>query len=569
MADLVEQPLLLEYAERRIAGVRRSQRAIGVPSPSQADGLAALIHDEPTLASLAFALGASEVGALSPDESRLHTGSVVDQRTQAHVRRQILAGDDPLGDVLCILRSASERRKSGAVLTPGPIVQAMVSWAATVCQPARVIDPGSGSGRFLLAAGRQFPNARLVGIELDPLSALLARANLATSGLGARAEVRLADFRTTPLDGFIGRTLYIGNPPYVRHHLISREWKSWLKSEATAMGMKASALAGLHVYFFLSIARRAATGDCGALITAAEWLDVNYGQLVRDLFVDRLGGQSITIVDPKAQPFPGTATTGAVATFAVGGTVTSVRFGRVESLDRPAALESGRRVGRPRLLANPRWSHFTRTSPRTPSGYVELGELCRVHRGQVTGANKVWIAGAHSSDLPAEFLRATVTRAVELFRAGAELGENVTLRHAIDLPADLALVSRQQRVAVDAFLRVARQMGADRGYVATHRAAWWAIALRDPAPILATYMARQAPAFVLNRVGARHLNIAHGLYPREQMSDSLLRKLAQYLRNSATTYGGREYSGGLTKFEPREMERIAVPTPQLLLEMIT
>ena len=77
------------------------------------------------------------------------------------------------------------------------------------------------------------------------------------------------------------------------------------------MGLPASTLAGLHVYFFLKIARKANSGDYGAFITASEWLDVNYGQLVRDLFVDRLGGLSVHVIDQKAEPFPGTATTGA------------------------------------------------------------------------------------------------------------------------------------------------------------------------------------------------------------------------------------------------------------------
>ena len=89
--------------------------------------------------------------------------------------------------------------------------------------------------------------------------------------------------------------------------------------------------------------------------------------------------------------------------------------------------------------------------------------------------------------------------------------------------------------------------------------------LREPAPILATYMARRTPAFVVNRAGARHLNIAHGLYPREPASPELLRLLAEYLRTSVTRREGRTYAGGLTKFEPREMERLLVPEPHRLL----
>ena len=406
-----------------------------------------------------------------------------------------------------------------------------------------------------------------MAVELDPLPALIARANLAAAGMAARSEVRVEDFRLSPLNGFNGRTLYIGNPPYVRHHLIDAVWKAWLKAESDAMGLKASGLAGLHVYFFLSIASRARAGDYGALITAAEWLDVNYGQLVRDLFLDRLGGQAVYIVEPKAEPFPGTATTGAVTTFKVNGKPTSARFARVDSLDGPDSLTGGRAVRRERLVAESRWSHFTRTPREVPEGYIELGELCRVHCGQVTGSNRVWIAGPHSSGLPAEVLLPTVTRAVELFRAGWELADSGILRRVIDLPADLSVFAGQQRAAIDRSLTFAKQQGAHQSYTATHRPTWWTVNLREPAPILATYMARQAPAFVLNSADARHLNIAHGLYPREPMPDGLLVKLVHYLRGATTMHGGRVYAGGLTKFEPREMERIAVPEPATLLGM--
>lgn len=323
----------------------------------------------------------------------------------------------------------------------------------------------------------------------------------------------------------------------------------------------------MHVYFFLSVARRAKAGDYGALITAAEWLDVNSGQLVRELFLDRLGGQAVHVIEPKAEPFPGTATTGAITIFTVNGKPASARFARVDSFDSLDSLAGGRQVGRDRLIAESRWSHFTRAPREVSAGYVELGELCRVHRGQVTGANRVWIAGPHSSGLPDEVLFPTVTRARELFHAGWVLADDDALRRVIDLPTDLSVFTDKDYDAVQKFLKQAEKMGACTGYIAQHRKAWWSVGLRDPAPILATYMARRAPAFVLNRAEARHINIAHGLYPRETMGEKLLVRLLQYLRGASSTHGGREYAGGLTKFEPREMERILVPEPSLLLEM--
>ena len=91
--------------------------------------------------------------------------------------------------------------------------------------------------------------------------------------------------------------------------------------------------------------------------------------------------------------------------------------------------------------------------------------------------------------------------------------------------------------------------------------------LREPAPLLATYMARRAPAFVLNEASARHINIAHGIYPRQPMAGGTLARLADYLRVSVNLGQGRTYAGGLVKFEPREMERLPVPAPELLLTL--
>ena len=371
----------------------------------------------------------------------------------------------------------------------------------------------------------------------------MARANLAVSGMAHRSEVRVEDFLTSDLGGFSGRTLYIGNPPYVRHHLISPEWKAWLKEQAAGINLRASALAGLHVYFFLAISRRAKPGDYGALITAAEWLDVNYGQLVRDLFLNRLGGQGVHVVEPEAQPFPGTATTGAITTFIVNGKPKSARFARRKQMSDLGNLSGGRRVRRERLIAERRWSHFTRIPTEAPEGYIELGELCRVHRGQVTGANHVWIAGAHSEGLPNDVLFRTVTRAKELIQAGPVLSDVDELRRVIDLPTDLSTLDEGDLGAVQRFLTRAKEMGAKKSYVAQHRFAWWSVRLREPAPILATYMARRPPAFVLNKARARHLNIAHGLYPREDMTAEVLSALVKYLRGASSVQGGRGVRG--------------------------
>lgn len=481
----------------------------------------------------------------------------------ARLARAIKAGADPLGDAFLRIRSAPQRRPSGAVYTPKQIVRAMVRWSARIGSPSRIVDPGAGSGRFLFAAARVHRRAHLVAIESDPLAALLLRANARVLGLDRRMTVLVSDYRNVALKQAVGRTLFLGNPPYVRHHQIQRRWKEWFARSALKLNVRASKLAGLHVHFVVKTMQLARPGDFGAFVTSAEWLDVNYGSTVRDLLLDGMGGAGLHVIDARTQAFENAATTASIFCFKVGEPQPSMVVRSVERLSELGSLAQGVSVATSRLATSSRWSTIVRPGRRHPNGFIELGELCRVHRGQVTGANEVWIAGeAAAANLPDVVLRPTITKARELLRAEGVLSDPETLRRVIDLPQHLEELEDNDRRAVMRFLEWAKQQGAHQSYVAQHRKPWWSVNLKAPAPIVCTYMARRPPAFVRNLCDARHINIAHGIYPREAMTSAGLDALARWLNGHVGVEGGRTYAGGLTKFEPRELERVPIPKPE-------
>lgn len=521
-----------------------------------------------SLVALAVALGAEDAGGLSEPERALASGGepLRSPAELRHVRSLIRAGLDPLGDAYCAIRSPEDRRPLGQTYTPSTIIKSMVGWASDQGEPRRIVDPGAGSGRYLLAAAKKFPGAELHGADIDPLATLMLRANLAASGLANRATVHLGDYRALTLEKIDGRTLFIGNPPYVRHHLITPEWKQWLLATAARRGLDASGLAGLHVHFFLATAEHGQPGDYGTFITSSEWLDVNYGKLVRQLLLDGLGGESLHVLDPTAAPFADATTTGTITCFKMGQPTTKMKVRRVETVTDLGRLAKGRSISRERLAEANRWSVLTRVTPKLAEGHIELGELCRVHRGTVTGANDVWVQRGPTPNLPASVLFPSITKARELFGAGSRLDTVDSLRNVVDLPLDFDEFDADERKQIEKFLRAAKARHVHEGYVASNRKAWWSVGLREAAPILATYMARRPPAFVRNDAQARHINIAHGLYPRESMAAAVLDKLAAHLRSAVTLAQGRTYAGGLVKFEPKEMERLPVPNLALLTE---
>lgn len=522
------------------------------------------------LARLAIALGGLEAGgSLTIEEQRLaRAAAIMPSPSPDEVKAtadSARAGGDPLGDRLIAARSQLERRIRGQILTPMSITRPMVDWVVDR-SVTRIVDAGCGSGRFTFEFARR-SDVEIIAVDSDPLATLLTRAGVAALGRASQVTVLNANYLQLSLPRHHGRTAFIGNPPYVRHHELSSEVKAWGREASRRIGVPFSGLAGLHAHFFLATALHGQHGDVGCFVTSSEWLDVNYGETVRMLLLDGLGGDSVHILNPAATPFDDAAATAAVTCFEFGRRPGSMQMREVGEVASLSPLQGGRTVARDQLKQASRWTPLVRGAPKMPDDYVELGEICRVHRGQVTGSNAIWVVPAGAdTPVPERYLLPSVTRARELIDAGDRLESTARLRRVIDLPVDLEALDAEERLGVDTFLDSARASGVADGYVARNRRAWWSVGMRESAPLLATYMARRPPAFVRNVARARHINIAHGIYPREPLPDRALDRLAQALRAAVRPEMGRTYAGGLVKFEPREMERIPVPSVERLLE---
>ena len=519
------------------------------------------ITDEAALAGLCAALLPSatvvsvrERALLAAISSQPVATTAIDRTISA-----IQQGTDPLGECLLALRPAAQRRADGAVYTPATILAPMIAWLRTQGKPVRVVDPGAGSGRFILAAGAAFDNAQLIAVETDPLAALVLRTNLHLRGMTTRSQVLVDDYRRIKLPKIAGMTAFVGNPPYVRHHHIGARWKHWYTRNFKTLGIHASAMAGLHLHFFLKTALLASANDVGTFVTSAEWLDVNYGAALRKLLTQHLGVVGLHVLAPAVEGFSGTATTTAISCFRGAAPQTSVRVRAVNSLTELAALDSGAVVLPAQLDAATRWSSVIYPVQARDSDTVPLGELFRVLRGQVTGANRVWVFGDDRPSLPDSVLIPTITRAQDLIRVADRLESTASLRRVVDLAPDLDCYVGDEREQIDAYLTWARRHRADQGYIARHRRAWWSVGLREPAPILCTYMARRAPQFTLNVGEARHINVAHGLYPRQPMSERQLAAIVEWLNRNVEVGSGRTYAWGLIKFEPKEVQQLRIP----------
>jgi adenine-specific DNA-methyltransferase len=542
------------------ASHRRVRRGILAKMTIVAPTLA-ILPSERSIVRAALDLGARNIGgSLSESEralARLAEGErAVDEKELDELRTLIRAGEDPLGALFSTARSPHVRRANGAFYTPAAIVDPMVAWALSQ-NPRRVVDAGCGSGRFAAAVARARPDMPIVAIDLDPLATLMTRATLAVLEASA-VTVLQADYMTVEIGRSDGRTAWIGNPPYVRHHELAPNQKAWAATLGELLGHRTSGLSGLHAHFFLATASKAAAGDVGCFVTSAEWLDVGWGSIIRHLLLNGLGGLSLDLIEPRAVAFDDAMTTAVIVAFEVGAKPSELRLSVRSTPVALGAVGEGDRIARPRLEDSPRWTQLmTGRGMSSREGLVPLGSIARVHRGIATGANSFFVMPRDQAVERGleQWAHPAITRASEIFNADGEVRDEPGRRVIIDVPsrfnwrADRSLVS---------FLQSGKQSGANLGYIARHRTPWWRLGVGAPPPIVGTYMARRPPAFALNPDGLVPTNVAHGIYPIRDLDETKLRLLVERLNAASASFvgNGRTYHGGLEKFEPREMESL-------------
>ncbi|PKN55187.1 MAG: SAM-dependent methyltransferase [Deltaproteobacteria bacterium HGW-Deltaproteobacteria-14] len=130
------------------------------------------------------------------------------------------AADDPTlvpgpGEDLCHLLGDWRvfQKVGGHRWSLDDLLTGWLAWrVARDAPPARVLDLGTGVGSVLMMTAWHFPEARLVGVEAQAVSADLARRSLRYNGVAARAAVHDGDLRD--FDGAHGFDLVTGTPPY-------------------------------------------------------------------------------------------------------------------------------------------------------------------------------------------------------------------------------------------------------------------------------------------------------------------------------------------------------------------
>ncbi len=86
------------------------------------------------------------------------------------------------------------------------------AWANAPVDAARILDIGTGTGLIALMMAQRFPDAQIIGIDIDPEATEQARENVAGSLFADRIMINRED--ATKFEDKEGFDAIISNPPY-------------------------------------------------------------------------------------------------------------------------------------------------------------------------------------------------------------------------------------------------------------------------------------------------------------------------------------------------------------------
>ncbi len=473
-------------------------------------------------------------------------------------------------------------RAKGQFWTPDWIADAMVAYVL-LGGADTIFDPAVGAGVFFRSAktiaAQTNRRIRLSGSEIDPSALQQAGSNVLTTE--DLCNVELTDFVLQPPPGPL--KAIVANPPYIRHHRLSRPVKARLKALGVQLiGRPLDGRAGLHVYFLLRALQLLSPNGRLAFILPADTCEGVFAPLLWHWIARQYRLDAVVTFTPAASPFPGVDTNPIIVLIRNLPPADSFHWAKCVTPETGALREWIRSdfktepgndlVVCRRDLQEGVATGLTRAPVLAPHQGPLLADFAGVQRGIATGANDFFFLTreqAAALHLPAEFLVPAIGRTRDV--PGAAV--TATLLRQLNKQGRPTLLFCPDGRPLQDFpqpVRAYLQTGAARGLpektlIAT-RNPWYKMEFRTPPPFLFSYLGRRNTRFIRNLAGVVPLTCLLCVYPHRADQPSVA-ALWQVLRHRDTVANlalvGKSYGGGAIKVEPRALERLPIPRSAL------
>jgi len=430
-----------------------------------------------------------------------------------------------------------------------------------------ILEPSVGDGAFLSALADKLPQASLTALDIDEhvIEQLQAREEVGF----LKSDYFIGDFINYAAKWILGRKrfgLIIGNPPFIRKHNFSEEFKSALDELATAINYPRADLKNSWVAFLLASTVLLRDHGMVAFILPYEIMTVVYGQSALRYLLKIYERIDLFVSDEKAFPeidqdaiiFVARKRSDAPRGLFVQRVKSMDSLGNHAEVKIDITLEENLALELSSFLIS---SDALSSARRLRSELPTIGDYCTSAPGVVTAANEYFII--------------TEAKAIELGLMDHTLPVlkkgSLSTRQPIFRTKDFDAISEREpcrlvRITgpiealppeLKRYVEVGEQAGYHLRYKCRNREHWYEVPLVEKRASFIFKRSHEFPRLCLNEAGVHITDTAYGLNVREGYSD---RGICFSFYNSLTLLfaetDGRFYGGGVLELSPKEFRRL-------------
>lgn len=470
------------------------------------------------------------------------------------------------------------RKRFAQFFTPAAIAEVMAGWLLKNEQMETVLEPAFGLGIFSRVLLSKKKNLAIKGFDVDECIFNAAKKQFCTC---EKVHLLLQDYMYNDwennYDGIIC------NPPYFKFH--DYDNKSIVKEIERKLSCKLNGFTNLYTLFLLkSIHQLKPNGRC-AYIVPSEFLNSDYGKLVKLHLIKTKTLRHIIIFDAEEKVFDDALTTACIILCAKDNQTDKVKFSNISSAsdlhvirdlidDYPANSDVSISYRLDKLDPEIKWkNYYQKQQGKEFEHLVPFSKYAKVMRGIATGSNDFFsftIAKAKEYGIGDNYLLPCICKCTDVknqlftwddFNTLKNENKKVFLLNAFD----------EKDANVVNYLRKGENEGINKKFLTASRNPWYALEKRPPAPIWVSVFNRKGLRFVRNTANVSNLTTFHCVYLKNDLfSDVSVDLLFAYLLTDTARMifedNSREYGNGLQKFEPNDLNKGMMIDLQLLSE---
>lgn len=464
--------------------------------------------------------------------------------------------------------------KSWVNSSPPPLIaEFMARWVLDNPACQTILDPAVGLGVFFRAILRikKDANYKLLGYDID--GSILDKAKVLFSTTNqVDIELKNKDYlREAWNEKFDG---IICNPPYLKFQDYKNRAAS-LEKLQRRLKINLSGFTNIYAMFLLKSANQLSAGGRAAYLIPSEFLNSDYGTLVKKHLLDTGSLRFIILFDYNENIFNNALTTSCILLLSKDTAAKSVTFIKVSKAEDlrdvstdlasyPTDRVNDEAVLQSNIEHTVKWrAYYQRRNGESFKNLVPLSTYGKIVRGIATGDNDYFTFNEEKQEkykIKDEFLLPCLTKAVHAngnfftkmsFEQLKSKNSKVVLLNALNTNDEF----------IRRYIQLGEKLGVNTKYLTSHRKPWYAIEKRPPAPILVSVFNRNKVRFVKNEANISNLTCFHCFYTTMSAvnkEDVLSAYFLTDVSKKVIDDNRREYGNGLNKFEPNDLNKAKV-----------